>query len=469
MLSSIKQKLTAIYIILILLPLFVINFFSIENIKESVLREIEVNTLKTANILSNISRANFEDKLALKNSIQQYSGMVGGRILVLNHQGVVIVDSFNLLEDSVIDNEEIRQALNMQEKFGYYQTDKYVLQAAVPILQVSDSSRKVLGAVLISVSVDNAFDTIYDFRSRLMALSVVAAIIGVFAAILASEKMAKPIVALSETTKRIAKGHLGEVVEIKSRDEIGKLAENFNHMSRELHRVDEGRIQFIGDVSHELKTPLASMKALIDSLLYGEDDLEVYREYLKDMDGEIDRLADLVSSLLSLTKIEEQGITTNFFSLRNLVEDSVKILHPLAEKYEVEVKIDLKNPPEVRCDGERVKEVFINLIDNAMKYRDIEKLQSKVAILGRWESQHYEISIEDNGIGIEEKEIQSIFDKFYRTDLSRSRNTGGAGIGLSIVSRILQLHQWKVEASSQPKVGTKITILIPKNSLKVSS
>ncbi|AOY75631.1 sensor histidine kinase [Clostridium formicaceticum] len=469
MFSSIKQKLTAIYIVLILLPLFVINFFSTENMKETVLREIEVNTLKTANILSNISRNNFQDPLALKDSIQQYTGMVGGRILVLNHQGAVLVDSFHLLEDTVIDNEEIRQALNMQEKFSYYQTDKYVLQAAVPILQVSDTSRKVLGAVLISISVDDAFNTIYEFRSRLMALSVAAAIIGVFAAILASEKMAKPIVALSETTKRIAKGHLGEVVEIDSKDEIGKLAENFNQMSKELHRIDEGRTQFIGDVSHELKTPLASMKALIDSLLYGEDDIEVYREYLRDMDGEIDRLAGLVSSLLSLTKIEEQGITTNFFSLRSMVEEAVKILHPLAEKDGVEVVLDLKNPPEVRCDRERVKEVFINLIDNAMKYRDTEKLQSKVTITGRWESQHYEVAIEDNGIGIEEKEIQSIFDKFYRTDLSRSRDTGGAGIGLSIVSRIVQLHQWKIHAESKLKEGTKITLFIPKNSLKVSS
>ncbi|SES83915.1 Signal transduction histidine kinase [Natronincola peptidivorans] len=469
MFSSIRQKLAGIYIMLIILPLLVINYLSVENMRQSVLREIEVNALKTANILSNVSRGHINNHLELKKSIQQYMPTVEGRILVLNQQGRVILDSFHLLEGTVIENQEIRYAFEKQERFGYYQTDKYILQAAVPILQTTEAGRTVLGAVLISVSVDEAFAAISDFRQQLMMISIAAAILGVVVAIFASQRMTEPIVALSEKAKRIGAGHLGEEVEIKSKDEIGRLAENFNHMSRELYRIDKGRTEFIGNVSHELKTPLASIKALIDSLLYGEDDIEVYREYLRDMDGEIDRLSDLVHSLLSLTKIEEQGIKTDVHSIKSILEDAVKILNPLAEKYEVEISVDLQSPPNIICDSNRIKEVFINLIDNALKYRDTEKEKRTLVVTGKREKNHYVIKLRDNGIGIKEKEIKSIFEKFYRADASRSRDTGGAGIGLSIVSRILQLHQWDIAAESKENQGTVITIYIPNNSFRLSS
>ncbi|SDJ90450.1 sensor histidine kinase [Natronincola ferrireducens] len=469
MFSSIKQKLTLIYIILIILPLLAINYLSLHHMKESVLGEIEVNTLKTANILSNISRNNIQDPLALKKVTQQYGETVEGRVLILDKAGRVMVDTSHLLEGRTINNPEVRSALAMEEGVGYYQRDKYILQVTVPILQMVQGDRNLLGAVLVSVSVDDAFEAIQDFRQRLTMVSIGAAAIGVIVAILASRRMAKPIVILSNTAKRIGEGHLGEMVNIKSRDEIGRLAEDFNYMSKELYRIDHGRTQFIGDVSHELKTPLASMKALIDSLLYGEDDLEVYKEYLRDMDGEIDRLSDLVKSLLTLTRMEEQGIKMRIYSLKEIIENAVKILQPLAEKGGVEVSIALEGSPEVVCDGERMKEVFINLIDNALKYRDMEKEKYRVSIIGKRQKDDYKVMLVDNGIGIKEEELESIFEKFYRTDTSRSRDTGGAGIGLSIVSRVIQLHGWKISVASRIKEGTTVTILIPKNFLKISS
>ncbi|MCC5909582.1 MAG: HAMP domain-containing histidine kinase [Clostridiaceae bacterium] len=466
--TSIKQKLTFIYILLIAIPLFMINFFAVESMQESILREIEVNALKTANIVSSISRNNIQQPLALKRSINQYMTGGGARTLVLDNVGRVMVDTSNLLENTVINNQEVRQALQMKEKLGYYQTDKYILQVAVPIIETTGDSRSAIGAVLVSVSVEEAFRTIHDFRQRLMILSVTAAFLAMMVAVFAGRSISKPIVSLSKVAKKIGEGQLGKTVSIESRDEIGQLAENFNYMSKELHRIDKGRTQFIGDVSHELKTPLASMKALIDSLLYGEDDIEVYREYLGDMDSEIDRLSALVGSLLTLTKIEETGIRKDIFSLKEMVEESVKILNPLAQKYGVEVVTMIEDTPNIICDGDRIKEVFINLIDNAMKYRDVEKAQNRVYIKGRRKKYSYEITIEDNGIGIKEEELQSIFEKFYRTDLSRSRDTGGAGIGLSIVSRVVKLHHWELEVKSKIKEGTSITIVIPNTSLKNS-
>lgn len=464
MFSSIRQKLIFIYIVLITIPLIIINYLSIGSMSDSILSEIEVNTLKNANIISNISSNNNDNPLIIKQRIKEYANAEMGRILVLDSAGRVRVDSAGLLDNMVLDNYEISQAFNMQETIGYYRTDKYILQVAVPIIKKVGHERKAEGVVFISKNVDEAFDTIQSFRNQLTILSAFAAILAVVVTIIVSGHITKPITLLSKTARKIGKGQFGEEVRIKSKDEIGRLAQDFNSMSKELYEIDKGRTQFIGDVSHELKSPLASIKALIDSLLYGEDNIEVYKEYLRDIDSEIDRLSDLVKSLLSLTKIEEKGIKKTDTPLEEIVQDAMKILKPLSDKYDVTVSLDMDGQPRVMCDREYIRMALINLIDNALKYRDVNKTDRKVELIGMNRRSGYELKIVDNGIGIKEEEIDSIFKKFYRSDLSRSRDTGGAGIGLSIVSRIMEVHGWKIIVDSKVGEGTTISIFIPQKS-----
>ena len=466
---SLRKKLTIIYVAIILIPLLLINYWSISNVTQSVFHEVEVNALKTANIISNISKDNFEDVVALKRIVKQYVSPTGGRLLILDSRMNVIVDSFNQLDGDIIDNEEVRGALSNQEKIGYYQTYQRIMQVAVPVATTVAGERRVIGVVLTSSVVEDPFTQVMEFQRQILLISLVALIIGIFGALLASNQITRPIVVLSHAAKSIGEGKLGIQVSIDSNDEIGKLAEKFNLMSSELYRIDKGRTQFIGDVSHELRTPLASMKALIDSLLYGEDDIEVFREYLADMDEEIDRLSDLIKSLLTLTRLEEQGINAKSYSLKGLIDDSLKILKPLAEKYNTEIEIDIYEDILVICDINRMKEVFINLIDNAIKYSDPLKVKNKVCIYGKKEKEYYTLTIQDNGIGIPSEDIESVFEKFYRSDVSRSRDTGGAGIGLSIVNRIIKLHQWGIKIESRSGKGTSFFIEIPNSSFNQSS
>ncbi|ABR46934.1 integral membrane sensor signal transduction histidine kinase [Alkaliphilus metalliredigens QYMF] len=466
--SSIKQKLIVIYIVLIFIPLALINYLSIENMTRSVLREIEINSLKTANVVSSLSRNYFDDAIELKGAIRQYSPSIEGRILVLDNQKRVLVDSFSIFENEHIDNAEIRAALKGEEQINYYEIDKRILQVAVPIFTGAGEGRVGLGVVLISTDVEDAFVSIDEFRRQLRAISIGAAIVGLLVAAFASVQIAKPISSLSKAAKKIGQGELGKQVEVKGRDEISRLGENFNQMSEALYRMDQSKKQFIGDVSHELKTPLASMKALIDSLLYGEDDIEIYREYLGDMDSEIDRLSNLIRSLLSLTKIEGQDLNLDTVNLEALLRTSIKIVKPLIEKAQVEIKVDFQDAPMIICDEERIKEVLINLIDNGIKYRDDQKEVQWIVIEGRKEKESYVLYIKDNGLGIGEAHLELIFDQFYRVDLSRSRETGGAGLGLSIVNRILARHDWTMRAESQLNQGTSLIIEIPKTSFSDS-
>ena len=234
-----------------------------------------------------------------------------------------------------------------------------------------------------------------------------------------------------------------------------------------IYRIDRGRNQFIGDVSHELKTPLASIKALIDSLLYGEDDIETYKEYLADIDSEIDRLTNLIQKLLNLTKIREQKSNMVEMDLEELIEDSVKVVRPIVQSSNVQIKINIQDNPIILCDPERITEVLINLIDNSLKYADRAKTEKYINIVGKSLTDYYMLSIEDNGIGINKEDLESIFEKFYRSDTSRSRDTGGAGIGLSIVYNILKAHNWQIDVKSEPGEA-QFEIKIPNKFLLVS-
>lgn len=465
---SIRNKLTLIYTFLIIIPLVLVNYMSVQNMSTSVFHEVEVNTLKTANIIANLSREHFNDLVELKRIVKRYVPPLEGRILIIDGEKKVLADSFNLLEEANINNQEVRGALIGQEKLGYYENKENILQVAVPIYRIYEGNRSVVGVVLISTSVTNLFEQVKDFRVQLTMISVIAGVIGLFVVIIASSKMAQPISSLSRAAIKISQGELGGTVSIQSKDEIGRLAENFNQMSRELHRIDKGRMQFIGDVSHELKTPLASMKALIDSLLYGENDIEVFKEYLQDMDTEIDRLTGLIKSLLTLTKLEEQGIKLKKVDLEGLVTESIKILRPLIQQSEIGVAADLPEATYIVCDPDRIKEVFINLIDNAIKYLDPKKKQHFVKVYHQINKNNLVLIFEDNGLGMYQKDLESIFEKFYRTDLSRSRDTGGAGIGLSIVKRIVDAHHWEITVESQLDKGTVFKISIPKDSFSHS-
>ncbi len=477
MFSSIRKKLILIYILLISVPLILINYISIENMTNTVLSEIEVTSLKTANIVSNIYSSNIDNPLIIKQSIREYIDEDAGRVLVINKEGIVTVDSANLIENSIVDNDETKQAFNNQEGIGYYYTDKYILQVAVPVvirpnIQASDGDSidiesNIAAVVIVSTNVDNAFVDISNFKENLIIISSLAAIIAVFVAIIISHNITRPIKELSKTARSIGEGNLGKTVKIKSKDEIGRLAEDINDMSTQLYEIDQGRTQFIGNVSHELKSPLASIKALIDSLLYGKDDLEIYKEYLMDIDSEVDRLTDLINSLLDLTRIEEQGLDTDTYNIVDIVKEAKKILSPLANKYNVNVLIDLEDQ-KIICDKKWVNVLLINLIDNAIKYRDIEKLENYVKVTGKITNDGYHLIVEDNGRGIAEEELDSIFDKFYRTDSSRSRDTGGAGIGLSIVNRVITQHGWNISIESAINEGTSFKIAIPNTSLNVS-
>jgi signal transduction histidine kinase len=225
--------------------------------------------------------------------------------------------------------------------------------------------------------------------------------------------------------------------------------------------MDRNRSEFVSNASHELKTPLSSMKILIESLLYQDGvDEKIYKEFLTDINKEIDRLSEIITGLLSLAKTESEteALTLNKILLSELVHKSVRALQPIARENGVTLTFTVSSDPEVECDALKVMQAVMNLVENAIKYTGDG---GRVSVTLQRSGGNAMIVVRDNGCGIPEDEIPHLFDRFYRVDKARARGTGGSGLGLHITRKIALLHGGRIDVQSEEGKGSVFTLVLP--------
>jgi signal transduction histidine kinase len=250
----------------------------------------------------------------------------------------------------------------------------------------------------------------------------------------------KPINKFFPAIESIKKGELGKKVDINTRDEFHLLGEAFNSMSIRLNEVDEEREAFVANVSHELKTPLSSIKLLSESLLIQEHaEEEVYKEFLKDINDEVDRLNNIVNELLSLVDLDKNKLTLNYqiTYLNYILEKIIDQLRPLAKEKNIKLILEEKDRIQLNIDKDKIKQAIINIVHNGIKYSE-DGGKVKVSLFS--DKNNAVIKVSDEGYGIPKDSIPYIFDRFYRVDKARSRKTGGTGLGLSISKQIINMH-----------------------------
>ena len=235
-------------------------------------------------------------------------------------------------------------------------------------------------------------------------------------------------------------------------------------MTDHIQNIDKQRSEFISNASHELKTPITSMKILAESLL-SEDNVppEIYKEFLTDINAEMDRLNNLVKDLLLLTKLEDAKATLTFedADITEMCSRAVRMLSPLAEKKNIELKYVYEEYVEANCSKSTIYEAISNLVENAIKYT---KDGGKVTIRARYfKGKFVDVSIEDTGEGISEEDQEHLFERFYRVDKARSRATGGTGLGLHIVKQIAKAHGGTVFVKSKLGKGSTFTLRFLRN------
>ena len=232
-------------------------------------------------------------------------------------------------------------------------------------------------------------------------------------------------------------------------------------MTEQLESIEISRQEFVSNVSHELKTPLSSIKVLSESILLQEEmPTEMYREFLQDINSEVDRMANIINDLLELVKLDhkEAGLNIKETDINKMIEDILKRLYPLAEKKDIELLYESNKNMIIEGDDVKLTLALSNLIENGIKYTP-DGGSVKVVIDG--DHQNCFISVQDTGIGISEEEQGKVFKRFYRVDKTRDRETGGTGLGLAITHSSIMLHNGSIKINSKENEGATFIVRLP--------
>jgi signal transduction histidine kinase len=261
----------------------------------------------------------------------------------------------------------------------------------------------------------------------------------------------------------MADDKINEKLEVEGEDELSTLATAFNELSERFTVIEKQRTEFVSNASHELKTPLSSIKLMADSIIQTPDiDMDYVREFLTDMNEEVERLNRIVNKLLYITKLdtltETMSGSLELINLKDVVTGTHKNLLPIAEMEEKELVVNAKEDILIMANKDILWQAVYNIADNALKYTGDE---GRVEISLVKEKKRAVISVKDNGVGISSEDVNRIFDRFYRVDKARSRETGGTGLGLSIAQSAVEFHNGAIEVESTPGEGSEFKIILP--------
>lgn len=306
------------------------------------------------------------------------------------------------------------------------------------------------------------YDLTHEYQQFIIMIILTFIIALVFAGIVLwfiSKKITAPLREMNSISRNYAKGDFSKSVQYESPDEIGQLAKSFNYMAKELDQLETRRKQFISNISHELRSPLTSIKGFIIAFMDGTIPDHRRFHYLSLMKDETERMIKLVNDTLDMNQLEE-GYSQIYRNDYNLTEQVHRIIHkfePQLAKKDLEIRFNSDHDYYVFADKERIEQVFINLLQNAVQF---SKKSSPIDITLTKEGQYVKVKIQDYGEGIAEDHLQLIWRRFYKADEARTNKTG-AGLGLSIVKSILDLHDAEIEIQSKLGEGTTVTFTLP--------
>ena len=294
-----------------------------------------------------------------------------------------------------------------------------------------------------------------------MIIEIIMALCILALAIILAKILIRPFDRVSGAISEVQEGYTNETISVPDYIETEHIVDAFNSVLQRMNALDETRQDFVANVSHELKTPITSMKVLADSLIAQEDvPVELYREFMVDIAEEIEREDKIINDLLALVKMDKSAASVNITSvdINALTELILRRLRPIAKKTDIELTLISKREIIAEVDEVKLSLILTNLIENAIKYN---REQGKVNVILDADHQFFTVQVADTGIGIPEDSIQHIYERFYRVDKSHSREIGGTGLGLAITKGAVQLLRGSIKVESIQGEGSVFTVKIP--------
>lgn len=381
-----------------------------------------------------------------------------GRILVVDNTLKIISDTYEKEVGKVLLSPDVIKCLRGTSSIKKNSGKK---RAEVMIPIISSDQKSPLGVIIINVSLDKEYAILSSMSQKAMIYCWLIIIVLFIVAFLYSKRMVKPLKSIISSIHHVSDGYMDDEVNIQGYTEIEKISDSFNEMLDRMKTLEESRQEFVSNVSHELKTPITSIKVLADSLLNQPDaPVELYREFMADINEEIERENNIITDLLSLVKLDkktgEMHIAT--VSINELLEIILKRLKPIAMKRNIELVYESFRNVLAEVDEVKLSLAISNLIENAIKY-NIDDGWVRVSLNA--DHKYFYIKVADSGIGIPESAQGNIFERFYRVDKARARQTGGTGLGLSITKNVVLMHNGAIKVYSQENEGSTFTLRIP--------
>ncbi len=409
----------------------------------------------------------------VNSELDQLSNLYDGRVLIIDQNFKVIKDTYGISEGRTVISEEVIRCFkgssttNYDSKNGYIEITTPIVNTVVSAsgsqTEAEGDTKESLaeGVILSSVSTSTIMTTLEILNRRAMIVELIALVFTVAISLALSKFLVAPFERVTQAINEVKAGFTDEEISVNDYLETEHIVDAFNQLLGRMKVLDDSRQEFVANVSHELKTPLTSMKVLADSLMTQEEaPAELYREFMVDIANEIERENKIINDLLSLVKMDKKAADLNIVSLdiNGLLELILKRLRPIARKKNVEVIYESIRPVTAEVDEVKLTLALSNLVENAIKYN---KPEGWVRVTLDADHQFFTVGISDSGVGIPEEELEHIYERFYRVDKSHSREIGGTGLGLAITRSAVLMHRGSIRVQSEEGQGTTFFVKIP--------
>ena len=452
--KSLRFRILVILIIIGIVPSIIVEKGIVNSYEDRAVSNRQLNVKNQCDILVNqLAKENYlkdPSSEGINSELTMLTNVYSGRILIVNQDFQVIKDTYDLDKGKYMISKEVVKCFQKMKESSHYDRKNSYIEMTMPIPGTDGETTQ--GVLLISISTEEIVSSIDILEQKgLTILVIIGALVLVFGYLLAGILM-KPFAKVTRAIEDITDGFQDEKISVPDYTETELITDAFNKMLGRVQSLDTSRQEFVSNVSHELKTPLTSMKVLADSL--------VGQEIMQDIAAEIDRESKIITDLLTLVKLNKKASNMNIeqVNINELLDLILKRLRPIAAKRNIELILEGFRPVDAEIDETKLSLAISNLVENAIKYN---KDEGWVRVSLNADHKYFYVTVTDSGRGIPEESIDHIFERFYRVDKSHSTEIEGTGLGLAITRSAIMMHHGAIRVKSQVGEGTTFSVRIP--------
>lgn len=462
--KSIRIQSLGVFVVIGIVPLIIfslvlLNVYRTRSISQRI-SEIQVRGNVISNLIvgSGYLTAEGEQSERVDTELSQVSDMYDGRILIIDSKLKVVRDTYGLEEGGVVIIPEVIQCFrgNTTKIVNQHKNN---VEVYLPI--DSADHKSVYGVIVMNFSFQSIQSLFDNIQTVCISIILLIAVNIIVVSWLYTGKLVKPLKKMVGSIRHIESGDFSEQIDIRDNMEVEQISSAINSMLSKVQNLEDSRQEFVSNVSHELKTPITSIKVLVESLMMQEDTpVELYREFMGDINQELDRMNKIVNDLLSLVKMDKSAVQMCIeeVNINEFIEGILKGITPIASQRNIEIIFESVRPVSAQIDSVKLGMAFTNIIENAVKY-NFDNGWVRVTLNA--DHKFFYLRVADSGVGIPEELQDHIFERFYRVDKARSRETGGNGLGLAITRNAILIHRGSIKVHSVEKQGTTFAVRIP--------